>query len=288
MSWTQRESQVLEEITQWEQRQFSKRGTDFTLTSHKLLNKGIQSFGDEWSKRLLLRLDDILFYLHASLQQGSFDKRAIDNLFAQARIFRSDIYTLEDMRSLSIDQLRFIAKKQLAKQRLTALVQGGITGLGGFLFTLSDLPLMLSINLRTVQLMAMNYGYDMRNPYEMMLVLKLFHAISLPQPLQEKAWEALMDEAGELNEDAIFYEGEEDITSQAWLQQPLKHIAKLMALYFLRRKTIQAIPVLGIAAGVGINYSFASHIAEASHMFYQKRFLLKKNNNEAEIPFPEN
>ncbi|MDQ0255027.1 hypothetical protein J2S74_002409 [Evansella vedderi] len=276
MSWTERERQVFSDIKSWENLHFYGKGTDFSRTYQKMVNAGFQTFGSDWNRRMLKRLDDFLFHLQAIVQQGRFDKQVRDNLFSQGRIFRSDIHTIEDMKKLSIDQLRFIAKKQLARQRLVALGQGGLTGLGGVIFTLSDLPLMLAINLRTVQLMALTYGYDLRKPYEMMYVLKVFHAISLPHPLQKDAWDQLFDEMKETDEDWIFYEGDDDITSQGWLQQPLNQILKLFIVMFARRKLVQGIPVFGIAAGASFNYQFARHITDASHAFYQKRWLIEK------------
>ncbi|MBU9721124.1 EcsC family protein [Bacillus alkalicola] len=281
MSLSHRDMQVWNEIEMWESRHFSEKGTDFSLTYQKWVNSRLKKIQGTTAKNLLTKLDNILFHLQAFVQQGRFDQQAKDNIFSQARIFRSDIYSTEDMQKLTIDQLRFIAKKELAKQRLTALAQGGLTGVGGLAFTLSDLPFMLTINLRTVQLMSMIYGYDLRRPYEMMMVLKVFHAISLPKALQENAWNQLINEIRSNEEEEwLFYEGDEEVTSKAWMQRPLNHIFKLIMLNFLRKKLIQGIPIISIATGAGLNYQFARHIAESSHMFYQKRFLMEKHPSE--------
>ncbi|MFA9558741.1 EcsC family protein [Evansella sp. AB-rgal1] len=277
MSWSEREQQVWSEIARWEEQQFSNIGTDFSRTYQKLVKSGFHEFGGNWSHKMLTKLDDMLFHLQAIVQQGRFDEQARDHLLTQARIFRSDIYSIQDMKKLSIDQLRFIAKKQLARQRLTALAQGGITGIGGLAFFLSDLPFMLAINLRTTQLVALTYGYDMRKPYEMMLVLKVFHAISLPRSLQGEAWNYLYQEISNIEDDVLFYDGEEDITTQAWMQRPLNNILKLFFLSFARKKLIQGIPVFSIAVGAASNYNFAKEIATSSHYFYQKRWLLEKS-----------
>ncbi|MDG5786999.1 EcsC family protein [Evansella sp. AB-P1] len=276
MSLTEREKEIWDDLKQWEDNQFSNQGTDFSSTYQKMVHSGFRIFGGKWSSKLLTKLDDILFQLQVIIQQGTFDVEAKEKLFCQARIFRSDIHHIEDMKKLTIDQLRFIARKQLAKQRITALTQGGLTGLGGFLFTLSDLPLMLAINLRTTQLMALTYGYDLRKPYEMMLVLKLFHTISLPSSLQKESWDYLQREVKGIKGDWIFYEGEEDILSEAWMQRPLNNIFKLILLSILRKKVINGIPIIGIATGAAFNYQFSNHIAECSHRFYQKRWLLDK------------
>ncbi|WP_179298860.1 EcsC family protein [Evansella halocellulosilytica] len=276
MSWTNREETVWNDIIQWETNELDHTGTDISKTYQRWLDKSIEMLDPKWKKKMLTTLDSILFHLHATVQQGRFDQQAMDFILTQARVFNSQIETVEDMKMLSIDQLRFIAKKQLAKQRLTSFAQGGLTGIGGIVFTLSDLPLMLAINLRTVQLTSLTYGYDLRKPYEMMLVLKLFHAISLPQHLRKQAWDQLINEVSASGEQFMFYEGEEDVTTQAWLQKPLHNIAKLVFLSFARKKVIQGIPVLGIALGATMNYQFSYLISESAHMFYQKRLLLER------------
>ncbi|MBU9714649.1 EcsC family protein [Evansella tamaricis] len=284
MSLSQRETQVWNEIEFWESVQFSNKGTDFSLSYQKGINSIFKREGVNWSKKLLNRLDNVLFQLQATAQQGRMDQQTRDNIFSQARIFQSDIYSLEDMKKLTIDQLRFIAKKQLARQRIIAFTQGGLTGFGGLPLFLSDLPLMLTINLRTVQLVAMTYGYDLRKPYEMMMVLKVFHAISLPRALQEQAWKQLISEVKINDNEWIFYEGEEEITEEAWMQRPLNHLIKIVFLSFARRKLIQGVPLFSVIAGASINYEFARHISEASHFFYQKRHLIEKHQLDLDLP----
>ncbi|SES35705.1 EcsC family protein [Salipaludibacillus aurantiacus] len=279
MELTEREKVILKEIQDWEQWQFSDKATDFSRTYQKWAKQTLQKMNPQLKKRALTLLDETLFYLQSTVQQARFDQRAIDYLFTEARVFHPDISEVKDMKKLTIDQLRFIAKKQLARQNLLAFGQGGVTGAGGLFVTFADLPLLLAINLRSVQLTAMTYGYDMRKPYEMMLVLKVFHAVSLPRELQKEAWEDLYNQIPDHQKDALFYEGEDDVLTQQWIQQPLKQIMKLMFLRFARKKVIQGIPVAGIALGAGMNYTFTKGVSQASHYFYQKRHLQEKTGD---------
>ncbi|ADU31486.1 EcsC family protein [Evansella cellulosilytica] len=276
MTLTIREKEIWREIEEWEFDTFYGKETDFSRTYQLLFDRAVLSINVLDTKKMLSRIENILFHFHAMLLQTRIDKQAKSELIDQARIFRSDIYEIKDMQKLSIDQIRFLAKKQLARQRLTALAQGGLTGAGGVIFTLSDLPLLLMINLRTVHLIATTYGYDLRKPYELMLVLKVFHAVSLPRTLRKKAWDQLFEELNLNDEDLFFYEGEEDVLSSGWIQQPMKHIVKLFFLIFARKKLIQGIPIFGILVGSAFNYRFTNYIAVASHQFYQKRWLLEK------------
>ncbi|GAA3320517.1 hypothetical protein GCM10020331_031840 [Ectobacillus funiculus] len=75
----------------------------------------------------------------------------------------------------------------------------------------ADLPLMLTLNLKAVQLIATTYGYDVNKPYEMMLALKVFHVAILPARLQRYAWHGLLDEMNEAGDMPFFYAGEDKI-----------------------------------------------------------------------------
>ncbi|WP_171051801.1 EcsC family protein [Alteribacter natronophilus] len=271
-----REEQVLDEIRSWEDSYFEETGTDLTLTYHKWMNQVYGSMEGKWKGKVLKAVDDVLFHVQSALQQTRYEKQTVEHLLTEARVFRSDINGIGDLKKLSIDQLRFMARKQLAKQRLVSLAQGGLTGVGGPLFTLSDLPLLLAINLRTIQRIAMTYGYDMRKPYEMMFVLKVFHVVTLPRHLQYEAWSELESEADSADEDWIFYDGEDSVVTDAWMQRPLQHASKLFVLTVLRKKIVQGVPLFSIFAGAAFNYQFTKQTAEAAHQFYQKRHLTEK------------
>ncbi|MBM7096440.1 MULTISPECIES: EcsC family protein [Alteribacter] len=271
-----REEQVLEEIKEWELSYFEEVGTDISLTYHKWMNQAYAAVDTRWRGKLLTITDNVLFHVQSAIHQTRYEKQTVEYLLTEARVFNEDIREIRDMKGLSIDQLRFIARKQLAKQRLISLGQGSLTGVGGLLFTLADLPLVLAINLRTVQRIAMTYGYDLRKPYEMMFVLKVFHMVSLPRHLQQEVWYELEKEAKSADEEWLFYDGEEDIVSHAWMQRPLQNITKLFLLIVLRKKVVQGLPIFGIFSGAAFNYQFTKHIAEGAHQFYQKRHLLEK------------
>jgi hypothetical protein len=271
-----REEKILEEIRAWEDSYVEEAGSDLTLTYHKWMNEVYAAAEGKWKGKLLTAVDDVLFHVQSALQQTRYEKQTVEYLLTEARVFRSDIREIEDLKKLSIDQLRFMARKQLAKQRLVALAQGGVTGFGGVLFTLSDLPLLLAINLRTIQRIAMTYGYDMRKPYEMMFVLKVFHVVTLPRHLQYEAWSQLEHEAGSADEDWIFYDGEDSVVTDAWMQRPLQNVTKLFVLTVLRKKLVQGIPLFSIFTGAAYNYQLTKQVAEAAHQFYQKRHLTEK------------
>jgi hypothetical protein len=54
-------------------------------------------------------------------------------------------------------------------------------------------------------------------------------------------------------------------------------------LFLLRKKLIQGMPLFGMAIGAASNYFLAKQVSEIAHNFYQKRFLLEKNNDRVKV-----
>jgi hypothetical protein len=183
------------------------------------------------------------------------------------------------LKSLTIDQLNYIADQHIARHRLYSFVQGGASGSGGFLLLGSDLPAIAVINVRVVQLIAMSYGYEVNTPFEMMMALKVFNAGMMPTRLQGAAWETLIYETKH-TEDYYFYEGSEELTNLAWLEQPFKQLLKAIAISFFRKKLIQGVPLLSMAIGAGANYQLTRKVSGFAQRYYQYRYLLDKREGQ--------
>lgn len=276
MNVTNREERLLEEIHEWERHYFTYEASDFERTYDKWLQMSLEQLGEKKQEKLLSSIDNILFHLHALIQNTRYHEEARNRLILQAQVFNEEIYTIDDLKKLSIEQVNFIASQQVAKQRLLAFGQGGISGMGGMLLLGIDIPALLVINLRAIQLIGLSYGYDTKKPFEMMIALKLFHAASLPKELQGQAWGELWSELEQREYDGLFYNGSEEIINSSWMQQPIRQLLKAMAITFLKKKVIQGIPLLGMAFGATMNYQFSRQITEVATRFYQKRHLYEK------------
>ncbi|MCT8137375.1 EcsC family protein [Anaerobacillus sp. CMMVII] len=272
---TIREKAVLESIENWEQSYFVEVDQNSYYTLETNLNEAIENWRPDLQKKLLKTIDSIIFHTHAIAQNSRYDKETTAKVLDFGRVFNENINEVSDMRCLTIDQLRFITNQHLAKQRLVSLMQGGFAGLGGFFTVALDLPMMLIINLRSIQLTAMTYGYDLNKPFELMLALKVFHVATLPRTLQKEGWEHLLVELNHIEDEWLLFDDPNSQNTTVWLQQPIKQIGKGMVLFLLRKKLIQGVPLLGITVGASANYFLAKQVSEIAHYFYQKRFLLE-------------
>ncbi len=168
-----------------------------------------------------------------------------------------------------------MADQQIARNRLLSLSQGGLAGTGGLLLLGTDFPAMVALGIRSVQSIAMHYGYDIQRPAEMMRSLKVYHAATMPKRFQQEKWDELIAEIRE-EEDPIFYAGKDVIADISWMSHPIQQAVKMMAILLLRKKLTQGLPIFGMALGAVMNYQQSRKITEIAHKFYQKRYLFEK------------
>jgi hypothetical protein len=279
MEFTNREMKVWNEISEWQEKLYQYEQTDLAALYDKWLEQGFALLPENVQQQFFEKLDTWLFHLHAMVQSSQVQIDARERILASARVFNEEIETLSDLNHLSIDQLNYIANQHIAKHRLYSFAQGGISGSGGLLLLGSDIPAMTVINVRTVQLIAMSYGVEVNTPFEMMMALKVFNAGAMPKRLQGIAWEELIREVQNA-EDDYFYLGIEELTNPSWMEQPLKQLLKAVSITVFRKKLFRGIPFISMAIGAGSNYQMTRSVSEFAQKFYQYRYLLEKKADE--------
>ncbi|MDM5360088.1 EcsC family protein [Peribacillus sp. ACCC06369] len=279
MEFTNREMEIWNEISEWQENLYQYEPTDLAALYDKWLEQGFALLPENVQQQFFEKLDTWLFHLHAMVQSSQVQIDARERTLASARVFNEDIETLSDLNLLSIDQLNYIANQHIAKHRLYSFAQGGISGSGGLLLLGSDIPAMTVINVRTVQLIAMSYGVEVNTPFEMMMALKVFNAGAMPKRLQGIAWEELIREVQNA-EDDYFYLGIEELTNPSWMEQPLKQLMKAVSITVFRKKLFRGIPFISMAIGAGSNYQMTRSVSGFAQKFYQYRYLQEKKADE--------
>ncbi|KQU15010.1 EcsC family protein [Peribacillus butanolivorans] len=279
MEFTNREITIWNEISEWQENLYQYEPTDLAALYDKWLEQGFSLLPENVQQQFFEKLDTWLFHLHAMVQSSQVQIDAREQILASARMFNEDIETLNDLNLLTIDQLNYIANQHIAKHRLYSFAQGGISGSGGLLLLGSDIPAMTVINVRTVQLIAMSYGFEVNTPFEMMLALKVFNAGAMPKRLRGTAWEELIREV-QTAEDDYFYLGIEELTNPTWMEQPLKQLLKAVSITIFRKKLVRGIPFISMAIGAGSNYQMTRNVSEFAQKFYQYRYLQEKKADE--------
>ncbi|APH04082.1 EcsC family protein [Bacillus weihaiensis] len=272
MSESIKENAILNEILQWETELQDDSRTDFQRTFDRWFQRKLDEIPSGTKNILFKKIDSSLFHLHSFIQNSFIQQDAKKQILLSARSLNSDIEQLSDLHLLRIDQLHYLADLQTSKHRLYSFLQGGLTGTGGLLLTGLDIPAQTVLNLRAIQMISMCYGYEINNPYEMMISLKVYHASLMPKQLKYKSWLELKRE-GKKGASSYFYEGKEDVSNEESLEFLLKQIAKLSVISLFKRKLIAGVPLVSILVGAGFNYQVTRDICIFANKYYQYRYL---------------
>jgi hypothetical protein len=145
-----------------------------------------------------------------------------------------------------------------------SVLEGGILGLLGI--GLPDIPIFLSVIVKTIYEVALSYGYQYDTPEEKNYMLLLIcGAITKGEQQRE------IDLELELLGDNI----DKDVIINFDLEKQIKATSNILSDALLTAKFIQGIPILGIIGGA-VNYNIVNKIGNYAGLKYKKRYLLKR------------
>ncbi len=131
---------------------------------------------------------------------------------------------------------------------------------------------------RAVGVIALNYGYDPKQPGEKLFVTAVVNAGAAGTTAAKMA--AMRD---------LSYLTQKLFRNQTWavlnkskIAAALGEAAKALTLKFTRRSLGKAVPVIGIGLGFTLNLDTVSRTIETAEMAYRRRFLLDKYPQLAE------
>ncbi|KIL46324.1 EcsC family protein [Jeotgalibacillus campisalis] len=276
MSWSMREQEVFNEITTWRNELGSFRGHDLSMTFSRWVDGSFKSLPAAIKEEVFTKLDATLFHLHSIIQGTHLHKDAVERLVSTAKAFEENVSVLHDFTQLRIDQLHYMAIQQSGRHKFYSFIQGGVAGTGGIVAFGTDLLAMTILNIRAIQFVATAYGRDVQTPYEMTLSLKLFHAATLPIRYQAEAWDELIQSL-ETQDLGYFFNGNDELTNERWLEGPVKQLFKSTAISLFRKKKLSNLPLLSMSIGAFSNYQLTRRVTDFAEKFYQYRFLCDKN-----------
>lgn len=173
--------------------------------------------------------------------------------------------TLEHVAQLPISMMDKAADEIISERVKFAAASGAATGVGGFITMAADIPLVLGNSLKTLQEIAICYGFNPEEPMERVFVLKCLQFSSAD----------IVGKKAILAELATF---DKEHTNAEVISQ-IKGWSEVVATYRDNlgwKQLFQMIPIAGIVFGSISNKGTLSDVSEAGKMLYKKRRLLKR------------
>jgi len=147
-----------------------------------------------------------------------------------------------------------------------AVLEGGVLGLLGI--GLPDIPLFITVIIRTINEISLSYGYEYDTNEEKIYILYLICG-AMTKGERHKGFGEMIDLLGE--------KIDSNVVMEINLEENMKEAAKILSDALLTAKFIQGIPIVGVIGGV-VNHSIISKVGKYAKIKYKKRYLLSKVN----------
>ncbi|MFJ8257580.1 EcsC family protein [Peribacillus asahii] len=204
-------------------------------------------------------LDEVANYIDTGGQYLVNNDATLDKA---SKLLSSDgKLTLEDVQTFPLENMDKVANAFIATRAKNAQIQGATTGIGG-IFTLAiDIPLILGLTLKTIQEVAVAYGYDPTDKEERIFMVKCMQFTS----------------SDVVGKKAILEELTAPKREQGFSQlQGWREVFMAYRDNFGWKKLFQMIPIAGMIFGAYMNKTAIQDVGEAANMLYKKRRVLER------------
>lgn len=221
---------------------------------------------DKWTPAFLQKkIGNILDELGGYIQTGGRYLSSVSSF--KSYYPGKNVESIEDTALLSITDMDEASTKLTSGRKKLATVQGASTGIGG-IFTLSiDIPVLLGMQLKTLQDIAICYGYNPNDQKERLFIVKCLQFTSSD----------IVGKKTILQQLSFFDSGKEEMKRevvselQGWREVVFSYRDQIGY-----KKLFQMIPIAGLVFGAWINRSAVNDIAETGMMLYRKRRIVER------------
>lgn len=253
----------LSNVQKQETRLLEQKENTFIKTNIKPIMDKIQ---DKIPKQLRSTLDTAFFKGF----QFVFEK---GNTYIEKTYDKDKIQLEHDLNNYAID--KYSSRKHMKNMdkqsnqantlnQSIAFIEGGVLGLLGI--GLPDIPLFIAVIMKTINEIALTYGYHYNTPEEKAYILYLICGAMTKEELQ-KNYNEKIDLLGQALDASKPFEFQ--------LEDVIKETSSILSDTLLTTKFIQGLPVVGIIGGI-INPAIINKIGRYAKVKYKKRYLLKK------------
>lgn len=172
----------------------------------------------------------------------------------------SEITTISHYDILDLEEKERLVREKISTYKRTAMIEGASTGAGGFLMSLTDFPLLLSIKIKFLYDVASIYGFDIRNYKERLYILHIFELAFSSQENMNKVFlkmEMWNNYSNSLPKDINYFDWRN-------FQQEYRD-------YIDIAKLIQMLPAIGALAGAYVNSKLLNKLGETAINAYRMR-----------------
>ncbi|TYS32307.1 EcsC family protein [Bacillus pumilus] len=215
-------------------------------------------------KKIGVLLDEMGHYIQTGGAYLTSEKGIIHQF--QKKCADDSIQRIEDIEKAPIEIMDAIGEHMGKNRTNLATVQGATTGVGGIFTLAADIPAVLGLSLKTLQDIAVTYGYDPKNKEERVFIIKCLQLNSAD----------VVGKKSILKELRSFHASEEKHENMISQIQGWREVVYNYRDSFGWKKLFQLVPIAGILFGAVSNRSQLKGIAETGMMQYRKRRIVTR------------
>lgn len=191
-------------------------------------------------------------------------RRTIAEKKLRAGRFIREYYLREDPNVRRVNAFHRSASLGGVLATVLATVEGCVLGLFGL--GLPDIPILMSLLLRTVYQTALRYGFRYDSQRERYFILLVLSA-ALAKGSERKEYSLKADQVGRTIDQGKL--------RNVYLDEQMRQTARSLARSMMVAKFIQGTTLVGVVGGLS-NFSASRRVARMANLKYQRRFLEKK------------
>ncbi|MEP0987562.1 EcsC family protein [Ekhidna sp.] len=175
-------------------------------------------------------------------------------------LFGSGFTTKKRREVSSLEEIEVKVKERINFYSSSAAVEGAATGFGGFLLSLADFPLWLTLKMKMLFEIASRYGYDTKDYKERIYILYIFQLTFSSQQHRNMIFEKM--ENWTITRDEL----PDDMNAFDWRTFQLEYRD-----YIDLAKLLQLIPGVGAIAGALVNHKLTNKLGKTAMNAYRMR-----------------
>jgi len=206
------------------------------------------------TKKLQDKINDII---PEKIQLGI--TKAIKGM-VRAVLFGAKFTTKRAVRNQSLEAREAVVQEKINFYKKTAAAEGGITGAGGFVGSLADFPILLSLKIKMLFEIAAQYGFSVKDYKERLYILHIFQLAFCSAKARKEVFMKMENwnkHSEELPDDIHLFD---------W-----KTFQREYRDYIDLAKMAQLVPIIGAPVGVYVNYRLIKKLGTTAMNAYRMR-----------------
>jgi len=185
--------------------------------------------------------------------------------------------SIEELRHKGLELSDKMANEVHNWANAVAMAEGGALGVVGLPGIIADIPALITMSMRVIHKIGLCYGYECNTEAEKKYILGIISAAGANTVEEKTVAISTLQAMSVVITKTTWKKMAEKAAQNKWgidaAILAIRTIAKQLGINLTKRKSLQAIPLVGSGVGAAMNLAFINDIAWAARRSFQERWL---------------